>query len=136
MARPFVRELRKRFQFLVGKDILRYDVCCAKCGKTSDETLQLELHHIVSLNQCPPERGFNPNVQGNLLTLCFDCHLAYHRCFEDAYPEQRVMEWLKDVPMEDVNRLLEGYRKDRAARRRFHRAKHQHKNKPSGRSSD
>lgn len=124
MAREFVRKLRKDFQQKVKSDLLKYDSCCCKCGRTSEEVIQLELHHIVSLNSCPPERGFDPNVQENLLTLCFDCHLSYHRCFEDEYPEESILIWLKDVSLDEVNKRIEIYREERAERRKFHIAKH------------
>lgn len=133
MARPFVRVLRKEFEAKVKRNHLVYDSCCNKCGKHKDEVkFPLELHHVVSLNSCPPERGFNPNVQENLVTLCFDCHLAYHRCFEDTYPEQKVLEWLQDVPMEEVNRFLSQFREDRAERRKREIAKHRTSGQPSG----
>ncbi len=87
MAKEFVKVLRKQFQSLVKRGVLHSESCCAKCGKTSDEVIQLELHHIVSLNACPPERGFDPNLQENLIALCFDCHLSCHGFFEDDCPE-------------------------------------------------
>jgi len=125
MARPFVRVLRKEFQAKVKRNHLVYESCCKKCGKAQDDLkFSLELHHIVSLNACTPERGFNPNVQENLVTLCFDCHLAYHRCFEDAYPEEQILVWLQDVSMEDVNQALNQFRKDRAEKRKREIAKH------------
>lgn len=124
MAREFVKVLRKEFQHQVKLGNIRYESCCAKCGRTSDEVLQLELHHIVSLNQCPPERGYEPNVQENIITLCFDCHLAYHRCFEDEYPEDSILNWLDQIPMEVVNQRLAKYRSEREERRRFHMNKH------------
>ena len=136
MAREFVKVLRKKYQQLLKQGKLRYDTCCCKCGRSSEEVIQLELHHIVSLNQCPPERDFNPNVQSNLITLCFDCHLAYHRCFEESFPEEKIVDWLNNVSMDEVNSKLTQYRKEREERRRFHIEKHRQSNKPSGRSSD
>ena len=125
--RDFVKALRKNFEAKVKAKQVKLDTSCSKCGRKPEEVKQLELHHVVPIWACPTERGFNPNVQGNLITLCFDCHLAYHRFFEDAYPEERVMEWLRDVPMEEVNRLLNEYRAAREARRRFHTNKHRNR---------
>jgi hypothetical protein len=43
-----------------------------------------------------------------------------------------VMDWLRDVPLEDVDRLLADYRADREARRRFHMNKHRNTGRPTG----
>lgn len=131
--RDFVKALRKDFDAKVKANKLQLGTSCCKCGRTcEEEEKKLSLHNIIPISSCPPERGCDPNVQENLITLYHNCHLSYHRCFEDSYLDERVMDWLRDVPLEDVDRLLADYRADREARRRFHMNKHRNTGRPTG----
>ena len=46
--------------------------CCIWCGHPSPEGAGLHLHHVVRRSQ-----GGKHEV-GNLVTLCFKCHMALH----------------------------------------------------------
>ena len=65
--RDFVKALRKNFEAKVKAKKVKLDTSCCKCGRKPEEVKQLELHHVVPICACPPERKFNPNVQGNLI---------------------------------------------------------------------
>ena len=128
VIQPHVTKLRKEFDSLARNGHIKRSECCSHCGRTEEETFRLELHHIISLANCPPERGFNPNVQENIITLCYDCHYAYHRIYESDYPEEKVLQWIEEVPSEVVFREGEAHKKAKKEKSRREAAKHRKKN--------
>ena len=61
-------------EFIIDRD----KQTCQDCGKDLSETIdpcQINVHHIVPVKQ-DHDRIFDPN---NLKTLCFSCHVKYHR---------------------------------------------------------
>lgn len=57
------------------KNVLLRDAVCLRCGTTSG----LNIHHIR-----PLRLGGNSHLS-NLTTLCFQCHMQWHKMFEDEY---------------------------------------------------
>lgn len=128
--RPHVKALRKTYQSRLKMGKLVAASNCAKCGITAEQSgRSLELHHIVSLTSLEPEDTYDPNVQENLTTLCHRCHQAFHKCFEDTYGDDRLLEWIQDVPMDEVNSQLTQFQARRAKIRQQHINKHKFKNK-------
>jgi len=103
---PHVKRLRKEFQALCKRGVINASPCCAKCSRTKDQVFQLELHHIISIKDLAPDSTFNPNTQDNIVTLCTDCHKAYHV----SYEEMGFIEYLNDVPLVDAYAKLQEYR--------------------------
>ena len=124
IIKQHVTTLRKEFDNLAQKGVIKRADCCANCSKTEDQTFRLELHHVISLSNCPPERGFNPNVQENIITLCYDCHYTYHRVYEADYPEENILQWMEEVPCEEVYRAGEAHKKAKKEKSRREAAKH------------
>ena len=57
---------------------IRDDYRCAICGKRippeeAGYKCQVEGHHIIEYG------GGGPAAVENIITLCYDCHLAYHQ---------------------------------------------------------
>ena len=128
--RPHVKSLRKRFQTLTRMGKLKAAHNCAVCGVTAEESgRKLELHHIVSLSSLEAGDSFDPNVQENLITMCHGCHQTYHKCFEEAYPDQLILDWIRKVPYQSMLDAYASFKKIREAKRREARAKHQQTNK-------
>ena len=122
--RPHVKALRKNFQSRTKLGQLVAASNCAKCGTTAEESgKKLELHHIISLASLEPESTFDPNVQENLITLCHACHQSFHKCYEDDY-EDRIMDWIKEAPLEEVRQRHSQYRQEKIAKKLVNAAKH------------
>jgi 5-methylcytosine-specific restriction endonuclease McrA len=118
---PHVKRLRKEFQSLCKNGLITAAECCAKCQRPAAEVHQLELHHIIAIKDVAPDSDFNPNTQENIVTLCTDCHKAYHV----SYEELTIDQYLKDIPLTEAYKLLAEYRRQKEERRRQARAKHQ-----------
>ena len=123
---PHVKRLRKEFQSLCRQGVITAADCCAKCSRSSAEVFQLELHHIIPIRDAPDDYSFNPNTQENIVTLCTDCHKAYHACYEPM----SFMEYLKQVPLMEAYAKLKDYRDEKQRRRQEHINKHRGRRKP------
>ena len=127
--RPHVKALRKKFESRLQAGLLKVANQCAKCGVTEGECGRpLQLHHVRSLSSLEPDDSYDPNVQDNLVTLCHQCHQAYHKCYEKQTDDD-FNHFLHKVPLEEA---WEQYRLNREAvheRRRREIAKHHRKNK-------
>ena len=121
---PHVKRLRQEFQIKVKVGEITASDCCAKCSRSAHEVFQLELHHIIAIKDVSPDSTFNPNTQENVVTLCTDCHKAYHACYEPM----DFKEYLADVPLIDAYAKLHEYREQkrihRAEQARKHRGRH------------
>ena len=127
--RPHVKLLRKKFQALTKSGYLKVDSTCCKCSKTAEELdRKLELHHIVPLNSLESFDTFNPNVPSNLITLCHECHQAYHKCYEDDYFGAAVIGYINDVPLEVAYEALRIYRSEKQRRKEMNTLKHKSTN--------
>lgn len=125
VMRPHVKKLRKKFQALTRNGVLKPECTCCKCAKTAEDVgRKLELHHIVPLNSLEEFDTFDPNVPSNLMTLCHECHQAYHSCFEEEYPCAGVLDFVRDVSIEDAYEALRLFRLEKRRKSEMERLKH------------
>jgi cytochrome c553 len=117
---PHVKRLRQEFQIKVKMGEIIASDCCAKCSRSAHEVFQLELHHIIAIKDVPPDSTFNPNTQENIITLCTDCHKAYHVSYEHI----PITEYLSNVTLQEAYLKLKHYRDARDAHRREQAKKH------------
>ena len=129
VMRPHVKLLRKKFEALIRRGVLKVDRTCCKCSKTADELgRRLELHHIVPLNSLESFDTFDPNVPSNLITFCHDCHQAYHKCYEKEYFGSAVLGYINDVPLEEAYASLQKYRDEKQRLKEINTLKHKSTN--------
>ena len=117
---PHVKRLRKEFQSLCRQGVITAADCCAKCSRSSAEVFQLELHHIIPIKDAPDDYSFNPNTQENIVTLCTDCHKAYHAVYEDL----TIDDYINNVQLIEAYSRLQEYRDLKDARRQEAMKKH------------
>ena len=118
--KPEVKALRKAFNDLRSSGLLCTADNCQKCQRSSDEVFQLELHHKISLKHFDQHIGVDLNAQDNLITLCSDCHKAYHAVYEDL----TIDDYINNVQLIEAYRRLQEYRDLKDARRQEAIKKH------------
>jgi hypothetical protein len=60
------------------------------------------------------------NDQGNIATLCTDCHKAFHVAYEDM----EFDDWLENVPLTEAYKILAEYREEKRIYREAQIKKH------------